>query len=249
MPPEDPGHARLQDAAAHAAYLLGLPDAVTRARELYDRAADPARRSRLGFLTALALLQDGRPAQAHPLVDEALAVHALPGRPARTARFLALRAALLCGGRRLDEARTLADQALERSLAVRAPVAEAYARSVRAQLLTHAGDHPAALRESVRARTAARRRAETRDIQLVQTLLGAHLLGCTTATARPAPCWRRPGRSPTAPVRPPGRHGRTPSPRASTTAPGTGTRPSTTSTSDARCPPPGSPPRRTGSTP
>ncbi|WP_233450722.1 AAA family ATPase [Streptomyces clavuligerus] len=177
VPPEDPGHARLQDAAAHAAYLLGLPDAVTRARELYDRAADPARRSRLGFLTALALLQDGRPAQAHPLVDEALAVHALPGRPARTARFLALRAALLCGGRRLDEARTLADQALERSLAVRAPVAEAYARSVRAQLLTHAGDHPAALRESVRARTAARRRAETRDIQLVQTLLGAHLLG------------------------------------------------------------------------
>ncbi|GLF96971.1 helix-turn-helix transcriptional regulator [Streptomyces yaizuensis] len=177
LPPAHPGRTRLQDAAAQSAYLLHHPDAAGRAKDLHDRTTDPARRHRLGFLTVLALLQDGRPAPARTVVDDALAAAAVTGHPTRTARLLALRAALLCASHRLDEARFLADRVLERSLALQAPVPEAHARSVRAQVLTHTGDHTAALHESTRARAAARRRRETRDLQLVQTLLGAHLLG------------------------------------------------------------------------
>ncbi|MGW1977560.1 ATP-binding protein [Streptomyces sp. NPDC001889] len=171
IPPDRPG---LLETAAAGAYLLRRPDAADQARDLHDRTTDPVRRARLSHLTTLALLQEGRLKEAHATVDETLAAGA--GHPRWTTRSLALRALLLSSGHRFEEAGTLADQVLEQALRLRAPVPEAYARSVRARLLDRAGDREGAIAETVRAREAARRRDVTRDLVLTRTLHGARLL-------------------------------------------------------------------------
>ncbi|MEU8526658.1 AAA family ATPase [Streptomyces sp. NPDC048629] len=173
--PGRPEHKPLEEALVAAISLLHRPDSADRIRALRDRTVASERRTELSFLHVVALIQEGRVAEA--LTATELAMDEAGGRTVAAARLHGVRAHLLWLHRRFDEAQDALDAILgpDRE-GPYCPIAEGYARYTQAYMLLRSRDYAGAYEEVRLGLAAAGRRRVAADITLSLNLLGAYLL-------------------------------------------------------------------------
>ncbi|MGW3690135.1 AAA family ATPase [Streptomyces sp. NPDC005125] len=176
--PDGPEHGRLEAAFVGAISEIYRPAAADQIRALRERTRAVEQQADLSYLHIVALIQEGRTSEALVSVDHILARTAAGRQPAETPRFEGVRAFLLWANRRFREAEEAADALLAPGApGPYCPVAEAYARHVRAYLLQRTREHERALEEVELGLAAARQRwSAAADAMIGMMLLGAHLL-------------------------------------------------------------------------